>query len=57
MNLNNLFNPLSVAVVGASNDKNKVGYALVSNLLSGTKRNIYPVSISEKEAVAYGDMK
>lgn len=50
------FNPLSVAVVGASNDKNKVGYALVANLLSdtisgagGTKRNVYPVSISETE--------
>jgi acetyltransferase len=60
MNLNNLFNPLSVAVVGASNDKNKVGYALVSNLLSGSKRNIYPVSISEKEILglkAYPSIK
>ena len=45
----NFFNPRSVAVIGASNDKNKVGYALVSNLLNGSKREIYPVSISEKE--------
>ena len=49
MNLKNFFNPHSVAVIGASSDKNKVGYALVSNLKNGDKRNIYPVSLSEKE--------
>jgi acetate---CoA ligase (ADP-forming) len=60
MNLNNFFNPKSIAVIGASNDKNKVGYALVSNLLGGAKRNIYPVSISEKEILglkAYASIK
>lgn len=60
MNLNNFLDPKSVAVIGASNDKNKVGYALVSNLLNGTKRNIYPVSISEKEILglkAYPSIK
>ena len=46
MNLNNFFDPKSVAVIGASNDKNKVGYALVSNLKSNS-RKIFPVSISE----------
>jgi acetyltransferase len=47
--LENFFNPKTIAVIGASSDKNKVGYALVNNLLSGAKRDIYPVSISEKE--------
>jgi len=49
MTLSSLFNPHSIAVIGASNDRNKVGYALVSNLLNGTKRDVYPVSISENE--------
>ena len=60
MNLYNLFNPRSIAVIGASNDKSKVGYALVSNLLSGAKRDIYPVSITEKEILglqAYPSVK
>jgi acetyltransferase len=49
MSLTNLFNPHSIAVIGASNDRNKVGYALVANILNGAKRDIYPVSISENE--------
>ena len=49
MNLQNFFNPKSIAIIGASADKNKVGYALVDNILKGAKRDIYPVSISEKE--------
>src|ERR1035437_4273541 len=49
MNLTNFFNPKSIAIIGASSDKNKVGYALVTNLLNGAKRDIYPISISEKE--------
>ena len=47
--LQNFFNPKSIAIIGASADKNKVGYALVNNILKGAKRDIYPVSISEKE--------
>lgn len=49
MSLENFFNPKSVAVIGASNDKNKVGYALMKNLLDGAKREIYPITLSEKE--------
>jgi acetyltransferase len=49
MPLTNFFNPKSIAIIGASADKNKVGYAIIANLLSGAKRDIYPVSISEKE--------
>lgn len=49
MNLNNFFNPKSVAVIGASSDPKKVGFALMSNLTKGSERKIFPVSISEKE--------
>jgi acetate---CoA ligase (ADP-forming) len=47
--MENFFDPKSVAVIGASSDKNKVGFALVSNLLGGKKREIYPVTLTEKE--------
>ena len=48
--LEKFFDPKSVAVIGASGNKNKVGYSLVANLLiAGRKREIYPVSIKEKE--------
>lgn len=49
MNLENFFNPKSVAVIGASNDKSKVGFSIVANLLAGKKREIYPITLSEKE--------
>jgi acetyltransferase len=44
MNLSNLFNPKSVAVIGASQDIKKLGYVIVANLLKGKKRKIYPVN-------------
>jgi len=52
--LKNLFSPRTVAVIGASNDKNKVGYSLVFNLKdggasgSGAIRKIFPVSLTEE---------
>ncbi len=49
MNLENFFNPKSVAVIGASSDESKVGFALMKNLLGGSKRVVFPVSISEKK--------
>lgn len=49
MNLNNFFNPKSIAVIGASSDLKKVGFALMSNLTKSGERKIFPVSISEKE--------
>ncbi|MCX6716522.1 MAG: acetate--CoA ligase family protein [Candidatus Taylorbacteria bacterium] len=48
-NLEKFFNPKSVALIGASSDKKKVGYALASNLLAGAKREIFFISIGEKE--------
>ncbi|MCR4275481.1 MAG: acetate--CoA ligase family protein [Candidatus Wolfebacteria bacterium] len=49
MNLSNLFNPKSIAVIGASPNKDKVGYSLVKNLLAGNKRRIYPVNPGYKK--------
>ncbi|MGC9968496.1 MAG: acetate--CoA ligase family protein [Minisyncoccia bacterium] len=50
MDLKKFFDPQSVAVIGASNDKNKVGYSLVFNLKNGGahKRKILPVSLTER---------
>jgi acetyltransferase len=43
--LNNFFNPKSVAVVGASEAKGKVGYAVIKNILDfGFEGKIYPVN-------------
>ncbi|RLG69176.1 MAG: acetyl CoA synthetase, partial [Methanobacteriota archaeon] len=44
-NLRYLFNPESVAVIGASNKKGKLGYEIVENLVEyGYKGKIYPIN-------------
>jgi acetate---CoA ligase (ADP-forming) len=43
MNLENIFNPQNIAIIGASEEPKKVGSGLVSNLLK-SKRNIYCVN-------------
>lgn len=49
-NLNKIFNPTSVAVIGASDDKSSVGYALIKNFLElGFKGKVYPVNIRKTE--------
>ena len=45
--LQEIFNPSSIAVVGASNDKEKVGYGVFRNLLE-SKKKVYPVNIKHK---------
>ncbi|MBP2030918.1 acetyltransferase [Methanohalophilus levihalophilus] len=42
--LDKLFNPLSVAVIGASRTKGKVGRAVLDNLMLDFKGKIYPVN-------------
>ena len=43
--LNNFFNPKSVAVLGASEAKGKVGYAVIKNIIDfGFLGKIYPVN-------------
>jgi acetyltransferase len=46
-NLEKLFRPRSIAVVGASNRKGSVGYNLLHNLISGGyEGHVYPISVS-----------
>lgn len=58
MNINNFFNPKTIAVIGASSDKNKVGYALMANLSrpvssnvekGSAPRKLFPISLDETE--------
>lgn len=56
MNLNKLFNPRSVAVIGAIDDPKKIGFALMYNLSQNKKIKIYPVNPTVKKvfkAVCY----
>ena len=44
-NLNKIFNPKSIAVIGASEKKGSVGYKLLYNLINaGYKGDIHPVN-------------
>jgi acetyltransferase len=48
--LYNIFNPGSIAVIGASNDKKSVGYSVFYNLLNSRGiKNVYPVNIKRKK--------
>ncbi len=49
MDFNNFFNPRSVAVIGASNNKSKVGYALLYNLLASGGAKIFPINPKEQK--------
>lgn len=50
MNLNKIFKPKSIAIIGASNQKGSVGYALYTNAkASKVKRQIYAVNIKRKK--------
>ncbi|MFN2212452.1 MAG: acetate--CoA ligase alpha subunit [Anaerolineales bacterium] len=52
MNLSEFFNPRTVAVIGASTDPEKLGYAVLNNLVSGgftQKGTAYPVNPKAKE--------
>src|SRR5512135_2245964 len=45
MSLQSFFNPKSVAIIGASRQKGKVGYEILTNLVAGGyKGKIYPVN-------------
>lgn len=49
MNLEKFFDPKSVAVIGASSDPKKVGFALVKNLSENKNIKIFPVNLEHKE--------
>src|SRR5512134_1716141 len=50
MSFESFFNPKSVAIVGASRQKGKVGYEILSNMLAaGYKGKLYPVNSQADE--------
>ena len=50
MNLDKIFNPKTIAVIGASSKKNTVGWTLFNNLITGGyKGKIFPVNIKYKK--------
>jgi len=51
--LASLFNPTSVAVIGASNNSTKWGFSTFSNLINQFKGKIYAVNKREKEVLGY----
>lgn len=47
--LDNFFNPGSVAVIGASGNREKIGYGILKNLIEGVyKGKIFPVNLKSK---------
>lgn len=60
MQLNKLFNPRSVAIIGADDRPNTVGYALMKNILAGADREVYPITIGKEtvmDRIAYASIK
>ncbi|MCX9009478.1 MAG: CoA-binding protein, partial [Candidatus Methanoperedens sp.] len=52
LSLDRIFNPKSIAVVGASDDPGSVGYILMKNLTElGYKGKVYPVNIHKPEVL------
>jgi acetyltransferase len=52
LNLDKIFNPKSIAVVGASDEKGSPGYALISNLVeSEYQGKVYSVNINKKKVL------
>lgn len=50
MSLKCFFNPKSVAIIGASTDKFKIGRQVLDNIISGGfKGKIFPINLKEKE--------
>lgn len=50
LGLDNIFNPKSIALIGASDEEGSVGYILMKNLTEmGYKGHVYPVNIRKQE--------
>ena len=50
------FEPASVAVIGASSDPNKLGHAVLKNLIEGgfaAHGKVYPINLNTKEILGY----
>jgi acetyltransferase len=54
INLEKIFNPRSIALIGASDETGSVGYALMKNLTElGYGGKVYPVNIRKKEILGF----
>lgn len=54
MKLKYFFKPLSVAIIGASADKNKIGSQILQNIIaSDYKGDIYPINLTAKKIFKY----
>lgn len=54
LNLDKIFNPKSIAVIGASDEEGSVGYALIKNLTElGYEGRVYPVNIHKPEILGF----
>jgi len=52
--LDKIFNPRSIAMIGASDEEDSVGYTLMKNLTElGYKGKVYPVNIRKKEILGF----
>ena len=52
LNLDKIFNPKSVAVIGASDEEGSVGHALIKNLTeSGFAGHVFPVNLKKTEVL------
>lgn len=52
LNLDKIFNPKSVAVIGASDEEGSVGYALMRNFMeSGFEGRVFPVNIKKSQVM------
>lgn len=50
INLDKIFNPKSIAIIGGSDEESTVGYALMKNLIDlGYKGKVYPVNLHKDE--------
>jgi acetyltransferase len=60
MRLNNFLSPESIAILGASNDKSKVGRKILDNVLKNKNFKVFPINLKEKNIAgvkAYDDIK
>jgi len=54
LNLDKIFNPKSIAVIGASDEEGSVGYTLMKNLTElKFKGKVYPVNIRKKKILGF----
>ena len=54
LNLDKIFNPESIALIGASDREGSVGYFLMKNLTeAGYRGRVYPVNLRKTEVLGF----